>query len=89
VVVPAASIRKVLVKAPSAHGSRSATRRDNGAVRGNDLARADVGGLILGILGTIPREGDEVRADGLRFKVEKMQGRRIASVVVSRVSGAP
>jgi CBS domain containing-hemolysin-like protein len=48
-----------------------------------------VGGLILGVLGTIPHEGEEVRADGLRLQVEKLHGRRIASVVITRVSEAP
>jgi CBS domain containing-hemolysin-like protein len=45
-----------------------------------------VGGLILGVLGTIPHEGEEARANGLRFQVEKLHGRRIASVVITRVS---
>jgi CBS domain containing-hemolysin-like protein len=48
-----------------------------------------VGGLILGVLETIPHEGQEVSADGLRFRVEKIHGRRIASVVITRVSGEP
>jgi CBS domain containing-hemolysin-like protein len=45
-----------------------------------------VAGLVLGILGTIPHEGEEIRADGLRLEVEKIQGRRIASVLITRMS---
>lgn len=44
-----------------------------------------VGGLMLGLLGAIPMEGQEVRFDHLVFKAEKVQGRRIARVLISRV----
>jgi magnesium and cobalt exporter, CNNM family len=43
-----------------------------------------VGGLMMGLLGAIPREGQEVRYDNLSFKAERVQGRRIARVLVSR-----
>src|SRR5207302_1754201 len=43
-----------------------------------------VGGLMMGLLGAIPREGQEVRYDNLTFKAERVQGRRIARVLVSR-----
>jgi CBS domain containing-hemolysin-like protein len=43
-----------------------------------------VGGLMLGLLGAIPQEGQEVTYDNLRFKAERVQGRRIAKVLVTR-----
>jgi CBS domain containing-hemolysin-like protein len=45
-----------------------------------------VGGLMLHVLGTIPREGQEVRVDGVVLKAEKVQRRRILSVLVTRVA---
>lgn len=46
-----------------------------------------VGGLIGGLLGKVPSQGDRVRHDGIEFQVEKMKGRRIAKVLVTRHSG--
>lgn len=43
-----------------------------------------VGGLMLGLTGEIPQEGGEVTFRSLRFKAEKVQGRRIAKVLVTR-----
>jgi CBS domain containing-hemolysin-like protein len=43
-----------------------------------------VGGLMLGLLGSIPAEGDEVAFQNLTFKAERVQGRRIAKVLVTR-----
>jgi CBS domain containing-hemolysin-like protein len=43
-----------------------------------------VGGLMFGLLGTIPTEGQQVDLDGLRFTAEKVQGRRVTTVVVAR-----
>jgi CBS domain containing-hemolysin-like protein len=43
-----------------------------------------VGGLVLALLGEIPKEGREVRIDHLRLQVEKLAGRRIKSVVLVR-----
>jgi CBS domain containing-hemolysin-like protein len=62
----------------------------------NELLDADlpheewdtVGGLVLGLLGAIPTEGQEVQVEGLRFKAERVQGRRIATVLISRVPEA-
>ena len=48
-----------------------------------------VGGLIMGLLGQIPLEGEEVRYDGLVFKAEKVQGRRIAKVLISLAPEEP
>jgi len=42
-----------------------------------------VGGLMMGLLGAIPLEGEEVRFDDLTFKAERLQGRRIAKVLIS------
>ncbi|MEX2392850.1 MAG: hemolysin family protein, partial [Actinomycetota bacterium] len=42
-----------------------------------------VGGLISGVLGRVPVRGDEVTVKGVKFKVEKVQGRRIAKVLVT------
>ena len=43
-----------------------------------------VGGLMFGLLGTIPKEGQQVALDDLRFTAEKVQGRRVTTVVVER-----
>jgi CBS domain containing-hemolysin-like protein len=44
-----------------------------------------VGGLMFGLLGTIPKEGQTVTLQGFRFTAESVQGRRVATVLVSRV----
>ncbi|HXF37152.1 MAG TPA: hemolysin family protein [Actinomycetota bacterium] len=44
-----------------------------------------VGGLMLGLLGAIPTEGQEVRFGNLLFRAERVQGRRIAKVLISRL----
>jgi len=43
-----------------------------------------VGGLMLGLLGAIPDEGQEVAFQNLVFTAEKVQGRRIAKVLITR-----
>jgi magnesium and cobalt exporter, CNNM family len=43
-----------------------------------------VGGLLLGIYGTTPPEGEEIKFQELIFTVEKVQGRRIAKVLIRR-----
>jgi len=58
----------------------------------NDALQADlpdeewdtIAGLVLDVFGKIPDEGEECRFDGWRFKAERVQGRRIATVLVSR-----
>jgi len=47
-----------------------------------------VGGLVLNVLGHIPSAGETVRLHGLEFRVERVQGRRVASVRITR-SGRP
>jgi CBS domain containing-hemolysin-like protein len=43
-----------------------------------------VGGLVFGLLGHVPAEGETVTLDGLRFTAEQVQGRRVARVLVQR-----
>jgi CBS domain containing-hemolysin-like protein len=43
-----------------------------------------VGGLMLGLLGSIPDEGQEVAYQNLSFKAERVQGRRISKVLITR-----
>jgi CBS domain containing-hemolysin-like protein len=42
-----------------------------------------VAGAIMATLGRLPRNGDAVELDGIRLKVTKMDGRRIARVRVT------
>jgi putative hemolysin len=42
-----------------------------------------VGGLMIGLLGNIPKEGDEVRFDNLVFRAEKVHRRRVVHVLVT------
>src|SRR5437867_1280540 len=54
---------------------------------GTDLPRDrwnTVGGLMFGLLGTIPTEGQAVTLQGFRFTAEKVQGRRVTRVLVMR-----
>jgi CBS domain containing-hemolysin-like protein len=46
-----------------------------------------VGGFVLGTLGHVPEEGENVDHNGYGFAVEKMEGHRIASVRVTRPPG--
>ena len=60
----------------------------------NDLLQAEfpegdwdtVGGLIFNLLGHVPTEGESVDYDGHRLRAEKVQGRRIGRVRISRVA---
>jgi len=47
-----------------------------------------VGGLMFGLLSAIPAEGAAVEFEGYRFVAEKVQGRRIATVLVTRTVGS-
>lgn len=44
-----------------------------------------VGGLMFGVLGHVPHEGEEARFQGLHFCAERVQGRRILSVIVKPI----
>ncbi len=46
-----------------------------------------VGGFVLGTLGHVPLDGENVDHNGYRFTVEKMEGHRIARVLVARLPG--
>ena len=43
-----------------------------------------VAGLMAGLLGKVPKRGDEVATRGVTFRAEKVQGRRIAKVLVTK-----
>ena len=52
---------------------------------GADLPDEDwdtVGGLVVGALGRVPEIGDTVELDGIRFETRRVQGRRVAKVLV-------
>ena len=44
-----------------------------------------VGGLMMGLLGRLPSQGETVELQGLRFTAERVKGRRIAKVLVEPV----
>jgi CBS domain containing-hemolysin-like protein len=48
-----------------------------------------VGGLMMAVLGHLPHQGERVDFEGLRFTAERVQGRRIAKVLVERVDPSP
>jgi CBS domain containing-hemolysin-like protein len=43
-----------------------------------------VAGLMLDLLGRMPEPGEEITFRGLNLKADKVQGRRIASVLITR-----
>lgn len=43
-----------------------------------------VGGLVFGLTGRVPQAGEEVRYDGLVFRTERVSGRRIQKVVITK-----
>jgi len=44
-----------------------------------------VAGLVLDIFGKIPNVGEEATFQGLSFRAEELQGRRVATVLITRV----
>jgi CBS domain containing-hemolysin-like protein len=44
-----------------------------------------VGGLVFGVLGRVPDTGEAIEIEGLRLTAERVQGRRISRVLVSRL----
>jgi CBS domain containing-hemolysin-like protein len=48
-----------------------------------------VGGLMMAALGHLPQQGEHVEFEGLRFTAERVQGRRIAKVLVERANDPP
>ena len=47
-----------------------------------------VGGLVFGTLGRVPLEGESIELDGIVITIERVQGRRVGKVLVTR-SSAP
>jgi putative hemolysin len=43
-----------------------------------------VGGLMYGLLGAVPTQGETVQFGDLTFTAEKVQGRRIEKVLITR-----
>ncbi len=60
----------------------------------NELLGADlpheewdtVGGLVFGLTGRVPTAGETVRYDSLEFLTERVSGRRVQKVVISKVA---
>jgi len=48
-----------------------------------------VGGLVFNTLGHVPEEGERLEFHGLEFETERVQGRRIVSVVIRRLAQGP
>jgi CBS domain containing-hemolysin-like protein len=48
-----------------------------------------VGGLLLNVLGHVPAAGEAVEVAGWRLTADRVQGRRIGRVRLSRLAGAP
>ncbi len=46
-----------------------------------------VAGLVLDLFGKIPDPGEETTFQGLRFKAEVVNGRRVVTVLITRVNG--
>jgi CBS domain containing-hemolysin-like protein len=44
---------------------------------------------MMSLLGAIPRQGQEVRFTNLIFTAERVQGRRIAQVLIERLPEEP
>ena len=43
-----------------------------------------VGGLVFGLTGRVPTVGETVRYDSLQFRTERVTGRRIQKVVITK-----
>jgi CBS domain containing-hemolysin-like protein len=48
-----------------------------------------VGGLVFGLTGRVPAIGETVQYDSLEFKTERVTGRRIQKVVITKLPSAP
>jgi CBS domain containing-hemolysin-like protein len=47
-----------------------------------------IGGLVLNLVGDVPREGQEVEFMGLRLRAERVQGRRLGRIRIHRLDEA-
>jgi CBS domain containing-hemolysin-like protein len=54
----------------------------------NDVPFETIGGMILSAFGYVPKEGESIDSHGLRLKVEKVDERRILSVIVEALPTA-
>ena len=48
-----------------------------------ETQQATIGGLVIAMLGKIPKNGDVVRFKNLKFTIEKMHKNRIESIILS------
>ena len=48
-----------------------------------------IGGLVFGLLGHEPTPGETVRLDGMEFRVERLDGRRIRTVRAIQTHAPP
>jgi CBS domain containing-hemolysin-like protein len=48
-----------------------------------------VGGLVFGLAGRVPEQDQTVQLDSLEFRAERVTGRRIQKVVISKLSSSP
>lgn len=56
---------------------------------GTELPEGDwdsVGGMLIGLLGHVPVEGEAAPVDGFRFRAEQVHGRRIGRIVIEPAS---
>ncbi len=70
---------------------RAAIERLNGLL-GISLPADDVdtlGGFIYNLIGRVPDEGEEVAYEGMRFRVGRLEGQRIAEVIIWLDDAAP
>jgi putative hemolysin len=61
-------------------------------VTGHDFRRGDVstvGGLVMEVLGRVPRAGEELMVGGFRLVVERVVRRRIERVFLEPLVGVP
>lgn len=57
---------------------------------GTDISTEDfqtLGGYVFGLLGREPEEGDEIEENGLKFKIEGVDGHKITRVVIFKNDG--
>ncbi|NTW42628.1 MAG: hypothetical protein HGA44_22610, partial [Cellulomonadaceae bacterium] len=58
-----------------------------GLVVPDDGAYETLGGLVMALLGRVPRRGDVVGVGGVELRVEQMAGRRVERLSVRPVPG--
>jgi CBS domain containing-hemolysin-like protein len=59
---------------------------DLGEMLGMELSSEDVdtlGGFLYNLLGRVPEEGEEFEYEGITFRIERLDGQRIAEVVLT------